>query len=258
MFQMDVGVCQAHVLRAVLLTSVAIAICFSAEQRASPHDLGLRPVSSADEAPPPDLIEDPNRSHDPRPLELNTTLLRAKLGRNLDPAFMSVLRPKETQDFYNHSEFLFRRNRRGRLVPVGDMPKHLKDMDFKYIRLPDGTKLRTRVSAKLKRKLQQFLWGFTACPVAYRWKDLGLRFWPRWLKEGHCQAGKTSCSIPPGMKCRPSGTVHKTILRFHCRPTVFSNAALQTIPRVCQWIKVEYPIVTQCACACPSANNSFS
>uniref|UniRef100_A0A1B6FU00 Noggin n=1 Tax=Cuerna arida TaxID=1464854 RepID=A0A1B6FU00_9HEMI len=253
---MDVGVLLLRLLSVILL--VTLSSCLSADQRPSPHDLGLRPAAPNEEAPPPDLIEDTNRFHDPRPSELNSTLLRYKLGRNLDPTFMSIVRPRETQDFYNHSEFLFRRNRRGRLVPVGDMPRYLKDMDFKFIRLPDGSKLRTKVTAKLKKKLQQFLWAYTSCPVSYRWKDLGLRFWPRWLKEGHCVAGKTSCSIPPGMKCRPSSTVHKTILRWHCRPMVFTNAALQPQQRLCQWIKVEYPIVTQCSCASPGTNMSYS
>ncbi|XP_054287319.1 noggin-2-like [Macrosteles quadrilineatus] len=252
---MDVEARLVHLLRVLLLATVAASL---SDHRLplSPHDLGLRPASPEDA--PPDLIEDTNRYHDPRPSELNSTLLRHKLGKNLDTSFMSVSRPRDSKEFFNHSDFLFRRNRRGRLVPVGDMPRHLKDMDFKFVRLPDGTKLRTRVSAKLKKKLQQFLWAFTSCPVSYRWKDLGLRFWPRWLKEGHCPSGKTSCSIPPGMKCRPSSTVHKTILRWHCRSPVFNNAALQPHHRLCSWIKVEYPIVTQCSCACPGQNNSYS
>lgn len=252
---MDEGIIQ-RACRVLLLATAAA--CLSSDQPLSPHDYGLRPAPSHEEAPLPGIIEDPNRLHDPRPSELNVTLLRVKLGRNLDPGFMSISRPSDTNDFYNHSEFVFRRNRRGRLIPVGEMPRYLENMDFKFLWLSDGTKLRTRVSAKLKKKMQQFLWAFTSCPVSYRWKDLGLRFWPRWLKEGHCSSGKTSCSIPPGMKCRPADTVHKTILRWHCRSPVFTNAALQTPQRTCQWIKVEYPIVTQCACACPGVNNSYS
>ncbi|XP_075225567.1 noggin-like [Lycorma delicatula] len=229
----------------VLVTTVAEQLGLSPEER------GLRPGPPLEDLPPPDLIESPNRMHDPKPSELNITALRLKLGRNLDPTYMSITKPVETEPLDN-SQFLYKRNRRGRLVPMGEMPKHLKDMDFKFLRLPDGSRLRTRVSAKLKKKLQQFLWAFTSCPVAYRWKDLGLRFWPRWLKEGHCPAGKTSCSVPPGMKCRPSSTLHKTILRWHCKPAVFDNSALQPQQRHCQWIKVEYPIVTECSCACPN------
>lgn len=205
---------------------------------------------------------------------------------------------------HNHStssgsdlvEFPFRRNKRGRLVPVGDMPHSLRKMNFRYIRLPDGSRLRTRISAKLKKKLQQFLWGFTACPIVYRWKDLGIRFWPRYLKEGHCPAGKTSCSIPPGMKCRPAAKAHKTLLRWHCaqyphhnhhnsggnaanhhRNLLYSSSSSSTLSATvnpalagngmlspsahkqhCHWIKVEYPIVTQCSCSCPNNGSSYS
>jgi noggin len=208
---------------------------------------------------------------------------------------------------HNHSassgsdlvEFPFRRNKRGRLVPVGDMPHFLRKMNFKYIRLPDGSRLRTRTSAKLKKKLQQFLWAFTACPIVYRWKDLGIRFWPRYLKEGHCPAGKASCSIPPGMKCRPAAKAHKTLLRWYCPqypnhhhhnsggsnanqhrnllyssssstlsaavdPTDADNGMLSlpssgsTHKQYCHWLKVEYPIVTQCSCSCPTNGSSYS
>jgi noggin len=178
------------------------------------------------------------------------------------------------------------------------MPRFLRKMNFRHIKLPDGSRLRTRISAKLQKKLQQFLWAFTACPVVYRWKDLGIRFWPRYLKEGYCPAGKTSCSIPPGMKCRPAAKVHKTLLRWHCTQyshhhhhnsggnsanrhrnllysssstlsaTVYPSAADNNMPSLassgpthkqhCQWIKLEYPIVKQCSCSCPSNGNGYS
>lgn len=74
-----------------------------------------------------------------------------------------------------------------------------------------GSKLRTRLSPKLKRKLIQFLWAYTACPILQKWRDLGIRFWPRWLKEGHCES-KRSCSIPPSMTCSPSEAEYKVLL----------------------------------------------
>nr|CAD7204485.1 unnamed protein product [Timema douglasi] len=248
----------------------------SGDQRISPQGAGLRPGPPFEDLPPPDLIENPNKHYDPRPHDLNATVLRAKLGRNFDPTFMSVNKPRHHNHRTNQTdtiEFPFRRNKKGRLVPVGEMPRSLRKMNFKYIRLPDGTRLRTRMSAKLKRKLQQFLWAYTACPVVYRWKDLGVRFWPRYLKEGYCPPGKSSCSIPPGMKCRPAAKVHKTILRWHCHSThrnlLYSSVAtavavstsgdvtISSAPKQCQWIKVEYPLVTQCSCSCPS-NGSYS
>ncbi|XP_069701334.1 noggin-3-like [Periplaneta americana] len=269
----------------------------------SPEDQGLRPGNPLDELPPPDLIEPPNKLLDPKPHDLNATALKAMLGRNFDHHFMSITRPNRHSN-QNHSassgndlvEFPFRRNRRGRLVPVGEMPRSLRKMNFKYIRLPDGSRLRTRISAKLKKKLQQFLWAFTACPIVYRWKDLGIRFWPRYLKEGHCPPGKTSCSIPPGMTCRPAAKDHKTLLRWHCpqhthhhhhnsgstnhhRNLLYSSSSSQSAtvdPTVgdngmlslssggtshkshCHWIKVKYPIVTHCSCSCPNNGSSYS
>lgn len=269
----------------------------------SPQDLGLRPGNPLDELPPPDLIESPNKMLDPRPHDLNATALRPMLGRNFDPQFMSITRPRHSS--HNHStssgsdlvEFPFRQNKRGRLVPVADMPRSLRKMNFKYIRLPDDSRLRTRISAKLKKKMQQFLWAFTACPIVYKWKDLGIRFWPRYLKEGHCPAGKASCSIPPGMKCRPAGKAHKTLLRWHCPQyphhhhnsggssgnrhwnLLYSSSSTLSAtvePRIadngmqslsnsghinkqhCHWIKVEYPIVTQCSCSCPTVGSTYS
>jgi hypothetical protein len=60
----------------------------------SPQDYGLRPGNPLDELPPPDLIESPNKMLDPKPHDLNATALKAMLGRNFDPLFMSITRPR--------------------------------------------------------------------------------------------------------------------------------------------------------------------
>jgi hypothetical protein len=60
----------------------------------SPEDHGLRPADPLDEIPPPDLIEPPNKMLDPTLHDLNATALRAMLGRNFDPQFMSITRPR--------------------------------------------------------------------------------------------------------------------------------------------------------------------
>jgi hypothetical protein len=60
----------------------------------SPEDLGLRPANPMEELPPPDLIESPNKMLDPTPHDLNVTALRAMMGRNFDPQFMSITRPR--------------------------------------------------------------------------------------------------------------------------------------------------------------------
>jgi len=152
-------------------------------------------------------------------------------------------------------------------VPTGKMPKEIRELDTKYFSLADGRRLRTRISGQLRRKIQQYLWGRTACPVRRQWKDLGQRFWPRWLLEGHCPKGEESCSIPAGMYCRATGNQYKTLLRWHCRTTGGGPSAVLhqynslpgaktpgtvTAVKVCQWIKVEYPVVTECGCGCAS------
>ncbi|BET03177.1 Noggin [Nesidiocoris tenuis] len=197
----------------------------------SPESHGLRPGSPVGGLLP-DLIEPFDPSMDPKPSDLNATFLASKLGQALDLDFSSIAKPSKN---VVTSYFPFRRNRKGRLVPVGDMPKHVRELELGYVRLGDGTKLKTRVPSRLRKKLRQLLWALTACPVGYRWRDMGLRFWPRWLKEGYCPA--TTCSVPAGMKCRPSAREHKYLLRWHCRKS-------------CTWIKVQYPVVTDCACAC--------
>jgi noggin len=131
--------------------------------------------------------------------------------------------------------------------------------------LPDGTKLRTRLNPKLRRKLVQFLWAYTSCSVYEKWRDLGSRFWPRWLKEGHCYTER-SCSIPPGMNCKPSEAEYKVkvyivyqikiliifivqvILRWHCQD--YDKA------KKCRWLPIRHPIVTGCACECPNKHGS--
>ncbi|KAL1128962.1 hypothetical protein AAG570_013496 [Ranatra chinensis] len=208
----------------------------------SPEAQGLRPSGGL--PPPPELVEAADPGRDPRPQDINATLLARILGHHLDPKYMSQTPPLPED---NLAKKMYRRNKKGRLVPVGVMPQHLKELDLKWVRLGDGTKLRTRVPARLRRKLQQLLWAVTACPVGHSWRDLGPRFWPRWLREGTClQEGDrpSSCSVPPGMRCRPSATAHRTLLRWHCKQQ-----------NQCHWIKIQYPVVTQCSCLCPENNS---
>ncbi|KAK3931819.1 Noggin [Frankliniella fusca] len=265
----------------------------------SPERQGLRPGGSQGlGGAMPALLEKPDRLYDPQPGDLNATLLRAKLGRHFDPRVMSIQRPsafkrQRSQHKVRYNNLLdsgedstlldddqveldedspFRRNPRGRLVPAGEMPESIANLDLRGVRLPDGSRLRSRISPRLRRKLQHFLWAYTACPVQRRWRDLGVRFWPRWLREGHCPA--SPCSIPAGMRCKPAATRHQALLRWHCRPLpalVLQHAEQhaeqqqqqqqqhghggrsleQAATRHCTWIKVEYPIITECSCGCP-------
>ncbi|XP_067002354.1 noggin [Anabrus simplex] len=206
----------------------------STERRLSPDELGLKP-DPTEGFIFPQIPEPEGRQFDPRPQDLNVTVLRARLGRHFDSQFMSISRPRSNR---THMDFPFRQHK-GRLVPVpgAEMPAFLRRMNFKSVRLPDGSRLKTRVSAKLQRKLQLFLWAYTACPVLHSWRDLGPRYWPRYVRRGTC---KGSCSVPPGMQCAPSQRALKVILRWQCHE-----------PNHCQWIELKnFPIVTGCACTC--------
>lgn len=213
----------------------------------SPEDFGLR---HTDDPPFPDLVESTNKLYDPKESDLNTTRLKVKLGGFYDESFMSIIKPNEEDIAYENKSkdghlHNFTRNKNGRLIPKDELPDYLKDINFKYIYLNDGNKIRTRISSKLKKKMQQFLQTYTKCRISYKWKDLGPRFWPRYLKAGYCTAGgRVSCSIPPGMTCRPGQTEYKTLLRFHCGGGRGGGEGK------CHWRNVQYPVVTSCTCAC--------
>jgi len=53
-----------------------------------------RPVPSNDPGAVPDLIEIPTPALDPRPADLNVTVLLAKLGAKFDKTYMSVVTPE--------------------------------------------------------------------------------------------------------------------------------------------------------------------
>ncbi|EHB11121.1 Noggin [Heterocephalus glaber] len=84
-----------------------------------------------------------------------------------------------------------------------------------------------------------WLWSQTFCPVLYAWNDLGSRFWPRYVKVGSCFS-KRSCSVPEGMLCKPSKSVHLTVLRWRCQRRGGQR---------CGWIPIQYPIISESATA---------
>ncbi|XP_051928335.1 noggin-3 [Hippocampus zosterae] len=206
------------------------------------HYLLLRPVPS-DHLPLVELKEDPDPSLDPRDNDLNETELRDALGGHFDAHFMSVHPPPERdEDADRH---------RGReeddedadsdplarlLLPTGPMSK-----DFRLLDSEAHQGKKPKASKKLRRRLQMWLWAYAACPVLHAWSDLGVRFWPRYVKSGRCSS-KRSCSVPEGMRCVPAKARRLTLLRWRC---VRKKAALK-----CAWIPVQYPVVSECKCSC--------
>lgn len=201
----------------------------------------MRPQPSHD-LPVLDLIEPKDKRYDPTPGDLNPKLLRERLGKDFDKHFMSETRPIDSLLHPNGSvDMSFKRTRKGRLVPSSKMPKEIRHLRLHSLKLPDGSRFRMKVSKKMRRRFKQLLWSYTYCPVAHRWKDLGLRFWPRWVKEGSCLT-LGSCSFPSGMSCKPHRFARKTLLRWHCQDWARR--------RHCKWIPVNIPIVLECSCGC--------
>uniref|UniRef100_A0A3Q0RZU6 Noggin n=1 Tax=Amphilophus citrinellus TaxID=61819 RepID=A0A3Q0RZU6_AMPCI len=194
------------------------------------HYYLLRPIPS-NSLPLVELKEDPDPIFDPKERDFNETALKSILG-DFDSRFLSVLPPTEDKHTGNDETDDF-----GIQNPGGVLPKEIRAVDFD---IQFGKK--HKPSKKLKRRLQQWLWAYSFCPVAYTWTDLGNRFWPRFLREGSCLS-KRSCSVPEGMVCKPANSTHLTILRWRCQ----RKGGLK-----CEWIPVQYPIITDCKCSCSS------
>lgn len=220
-----------------LVSTRRISREFGDKNRAS-----YRPEPSSDlDFPIVDLIEHPDGKYNPPGSRINETYLRERLGSNYDPWFMSINEPRKSQTLDRGFPMGYKKNKRGRLLPAGNIPNRIRKINFRFITLPNGRRVKTKLGRKQNRKFQRLLWQYTYCPVLYFWRDLGVRFWPRWIKEGRCSR-RRSCSVPPGMNCKPKKSVSKTLLRWHCQDW--------DRKQFCKWIPVKYPIVTECACAC--------
>lgn len=184
----------------------------------------FRPIPS-DTLPVLDIREDPDPAFDPKEKDLNETELRGMLGSHFDPQFMSITPPEDMGE-PEHPKL------------SGAMPKEIQAMEFA---VQHGKK--QKPSRKLRRRLQLWMWSYAHCPVVHAWNDLGIRFWPRYLKVGSCY-NKRSCSLPEGMVCKPARSTHFTILRWRC---LQKKGALR-----CVWIQVQYPVISECKCSCPN------
>ncbi|CAH1277769.1 NOG [Branchiostoma lanceolatum] len=197
--------------------------------------LHLRPRPS-DDLPVLDLIEPPNSEFDPKEADLDVQILRKLLGRQYDPYYMSIEHP-DPSTLNANCTLNGESNEGNRCKPPGPKPRWIDDLDVGTF--PNGRKV--KLNKRSRRKFKMWMWSLTHCPVVHSWKDLGVRFWPRWVKEGRCSTGR-SCSFPPGMTCRPSRSVMKTFLRFHCQGWGKQHN--------CNWIKIHYPLIAECSCSC--------
>ena len=171
---------------------------------------------------------------DPLPQDLNPRTLRKKLGNAYDPKRSAITR----------SEFLWRKlngsrdNADVRRMLTHSMPAEIKNLDFK---MPGMGRY---LGPKASRKLQLWLWKISYCPMLQKWRDLGVRFWPRYLNVGRCSK-KSTCSFPKGMRCDVSEVKRVGLLRWYC-PDKFKKR----LNTNCVWLKFKYPIVAKCKCSC--------
>lgn len=218
---------RAHQCAAVYVLLLCVGLL--ADRSLCQHFYLLRPIPS-DSLPLVELKEDPDPVFDPKERDLNETELRSILG-DFDARFLSVSVPGEDRFPGNDELDAADSPRAG-----GLMPKEIRAVDFDVQKKPKASK-------KLKRRLQQWLWAYTFCPVLYSWTDLGTRFWPRYVRVGSCLS-KRSCSVPEGMVCKPANSTHLTVLRWRC---VHRKGGLK-----CAWIPIQYPVITDCKCSCSS------
>ncbi|XP_076820665.1 noggin-2-like [Clavelina lepadiformis] len=191
------------------------------------HYNHLRPMPT-NKMPLPILTEDPNDEYDPKPHDINERELRDRLGVDYLPDFMS---PTQPADFHDTEM----------VKPLtGKIPSEIR----KLLKRPTRFKMPKKAWKKImknKKILQSWLYQETACPVRYRWKDLGVRFWPRYVKEGYCDSSR-SCSIPAGMKCKFSQQSDIKLLRWYCQGILER--------KYCLWLEMQYPVISECKCQC--------
>ena len=103
----------------------------------------------------------------------------------------------------------------------------LRTLNFTYTAEGGG---RVAMRPGVRRTLERWLLERAACRVRYTWRDLGVLFWPRWLRQGECKtlrAGASGydaelgdaddCSWPPGMHCVTSASRKAHLLRWRCQ-----------------------------------------
>ena len=189
---------------------------------AAQHYNYLRPEPT-NEMPIPKIIENQDPTLDPPVSEINASKLKRKLGNHYKPEYMSLFPPPSIR-----SEPTLPLNKR---LPM-ELRKVVKRMQKKPIR-----------SRKKQMKMfNQLIEKTTSCPLRYRWKNMGVRFWPPYVKESYCDTTQ-SCSIPPGMNCKAAAYKNLTFLRWHCQ-------GISSEMKYCLWIEVQIPSVARCECGC--------
>lgn len=163
----------------------------------------------------------------PKSHNLDPVKLLKRMKSNFNPMWMSVTQPteqianKKTLQYFNHQNELLRE--------IGEINFTYADENGEVVELKD-----------INRKVvEKWLQQKATCAVYFKWRDLGILFWPRWIKQGYCDT-RSTCSWPTGMHCVPAESNPIRILNWQCQtrnrrkkkrvdPEMFPDAAASDI-----------------------------
>ncbi|XP_070580821.1 noggin-2-like [Ptychodera flava] len=200
-------------------------------------------------------------SQAPKARDLRAKKLKKKLGKDFDPDRMSIDEPSDKSETET-------------TVVSDTLKQQVSELDFSYVD-DDGNPV--TMDEQTVEHMQNWLAHKAACPVQDHWVHVGQLFWPRWVKVGQCN--EQMCSWPEGMACQPGKYTDIHLLLWYCPPPSRSGdsvrPAIKPNPREkrdagggggggekkkkkgnkkdkkkCKWIKVPYPLITECTCQC--------
>ena len=164
----------------------------------------------------------------PGPNDIRPEIFKRRLANLFNPEFMSISRP----------------NNFGEVLTFGRAGKWRSP----YQRAMKLVRRLGNIPQSMKRKRQRVVMGWykklDGCPVEYSWLDLGRRYWPRYIKRGHCNSSNRCQLSPDSLKCQPSEHKVLTLLRFTCSKR----------NRSCSWYNTRIPVIKNCACICKDKN----
>lgn len=176
---------------------------------------------------------------DPIESDFDIPLLKEKLGKDYDQVNTAINKEELLMKKNNYSSSHGDRQQDFvRKMLVQSMPQEIKNLNFK---MPG---MKRYLGSKASKKLQLWLWQVSHCPVLPKWKDLGVRYWPRHINVGRCSK-KATCSFPSGMRCRISSTKDVGVLRWHCL-----DRFAQRKETTCMWLPFHHPVISECKCKC--------
>lgn len=175
-----------------------------------------------------ELFDETKNLKHPKLPPLNATKLKKLLGEGYDAQFMTENKPGRT---------LLETKNQLNLQTEFDALKHGEGGGDAFSKILDEKRI--SLNQVEFEDVRFLLWNLTRCTVEPLWKDFGSNVWPRYVNLGKC-SGKPTCSIPSGMKCRPSEEKNLRLLYWFCP----KNA------KRCYWTSFGTKVIRTCSCSC--------